>query len=102
MSRSYKHTPRSGQKKNKFAKRHANRTLRREKLAENVPQHGGYRKRTERWDICDYETVGESFERYYESAVFFWSCRSRFRHREEPFPEREQVKKEYNKRYIRK
>ena len=102
MSRSYKHTPRSGQRKNKFIKQYANRKLRREKLKEDVPQYGGYRKRTERWDICDYETVGETFEQYYERELFFWNCWTRFGRWKEEFPDREELKAEYNKSFIRK
>lgn len=99
MSRSYKHTPRSGQRKNKFIKQYANRKLRREKLKEETPQYGGYRKRTEWWDICDYETVGETFERYYASEIDCWY---RWEHQYKPFPDRKELKKEYDKYYIRK
>ena len=101
MSRSYKHTPRCGETKHKFAKKQANRVVRRNKLREDYPQHGGYRKRTEWWDICDYETVGETFEQYYQAEVSSWlKWRKCFTNR--PYPDRKEVRKEYDKWFIRK
>lgn len=62
MSRSYKHTPRSGDKKSKYGKNFANRRIRRIKTI--VPNHKSYRKYYESYNICDYEEVGLSFEEY--------------------------------------
>lgn len=42
MSRSYKKTPRSGDKKNKYFKKYANRVYRRDKF--NILQHGAIRR----------------------------------------------------------
>lgn len=64
MSRSYKHTPRCGDKKDKFFKNYANRRLRRNKLIHNL-QHKSYKKNFCSYDICDYDSVGLTFERYY-------------------------------------
>lgn len=102
MSRSYKHTPRCGQKKNKFFKNYANRKLRRNKLSHDL-QNSSYKKYACSWNICDYETVGTTFEQFWDSEVRFWhwweNCR---RKGEEPYPEKEQVLKEYKRWYIRK
>ena len=61
MSRSFKHTPRCGDKKDKFYKNYANRRLRRKQLIHNL-QHKTYKKDTCSYDICDYEEVGLIFE----------------------------------------
>ena len=101
MSRSYKHTPRCGERKNEFLKRYANHVVRRRKLSEEFPQYSGYKRMYESWDICDYETVGETFEQYYAAMVSLW-YNWRYLPRSEPFPDREAVRKEYEKCYIRK
>ena len=44
MSRSYKHTPRCGDKKSRIAKRYANHVVRRKKLREDLPSYSGYKK----------------------------------------------------------
>lgn len=62
MSRSYKHTPRCGDKKSKFVKNQANRKIRRNKNI--TPFNKSYRKYHQSWDICDYESVGTSFNEY--------------------------------------
>jgi hypothetical protein len=43
MSRSYKHTPYAGDRKKKWAKRQANKRLRRKKLTHDL-QHKSYKK----------------------------------------------------------
>lgn len=56
MSRSYKKTPWSGDKKSKEKKRIANHKVR-QKLKNNlelIVQQGEYKKLYETWDICDY------------------------------------------------
>lgn len=56
MSRSYKKTPWSGDKKGKEKKRIANHKVR-QKLKNNlelIVQQGEYKKLYETWDICDY------------------------------------------------
>ena len=68
MSRSYKKTPRSGDTKDKFFKRYANRRLRRRKLDIDL-QHKSYKKDFCSYDICDYETVGTSFEEFWRDRV---------------------------------
>ena len=100
MSKSYRHTPRCGDKKNRAMKKSANRRVRRSKLKEDYPQYGGYRKRTEWWEICDREVVGCSFEQYYAWEVSRWhSWRYKYG---DPYPTREEARKEYEKQYIRK
>ena len=63
MSRSYKHTPVYKGDKDRFAKKLANRRIRRRaKLNPNDGQSrksNHYRKENESWDICDYRFWGE-------------------------------------------
>ena len=100
MSRSYKHTPRCGDRKDKRRKRIANRRVRRKKLRADLPQHAGYRKLYESWHICDYETVGLSFNDYCMQEHQYAALRNLYR--PEPFPDRQALKKEYRKYCIRK
>ncbi len=100
MSRSYKHTPYCGDRKNKFMKRYANRIVRQKKLLDIYPQYAGYKRTMESWDICDYKTVGETFEQYYAREVHWWKeWGSKYI---EPFPDRSDCKKQYDKWYLRK
>lgn len=99
MSRSYKKTPRSGDTKDKFFKRYANRRLRRKKLDIDL-QHKSYKKDFCSYDICDYETVGTSFEEFWRDRVKWWYMRGQYRN--ESFPTREETWKEYNHWYKRK
>lgn len=92
MSRSYKKTPRCGDTKDRYMKRYANRKLRKLPL-EDTLQHKQYKKNFCSWEICDYETVGETFEQHWKWAVSSWH---RWRYRYEPFPNREE---EYRKWY---
>ena len=96
MSRSCKHTPRCGEPKGKNAKRIANRKVRRTKHGE-IPPFGGYKKVYEQWNICDFEIVGLSFDRYCQDS-FFWGAGA---------PRKSiyglaELKKQYDKFYIRK
>ena len=99
MSRSYKKTPRSGDTKDKFFKRYANRRLRRRKLDIDL-QHKSYKKDFCSYDICDYETVGTSFENFWRDRVKWWHSWRRYHN--EPFPIREEAWKDYNRWYKRK
>ena len=99
MSRSYKKTPRSGDTKDKFFKRYANRRLRRRKLDIDL-QHKSYKKDFCSYDICDYESVGTSFENFWRDRVKWWH--SIRRHYDEPYPNREDALKDYNRWYKRK
>lgn len=103
MSRSYKHTPYAGLKKDKFFKKYANRRLRRRKLEHDL-QHKSYQKDFCSWEICDYKEIGtRNFEEYYKSCIQWWQDnQSRGWMRGVPFPTREECWKEYHKRYIRK
>ena len=69
MSRSYKHTPRAGDTKDKFFKKYANRKVRRLPTDEHPLKGKSYKKVFCQYDICDYETVGTSFEQYWERLV---------------------------------
>lgn len=106
MSRSYKHTPYCGLKKDKFYKTYSNRKLRRKKLYHNL-QHKLYRKDFCSYDICDYYTIEtKNFDEYYKNCIDSWNywqnCYGyRFR-REEPFPTREECWKNYKKLFLRK
>ena len=95
MSRSYKHTPRCGDRKGPDNKRLANRKVRRKKLSEDFPQYSGFKKLYERWDICDYEEVGVNFEAYCSQRWQRW-------YRSEPLPGLGELRKEYEKYYVRK
>jgi hypothetical protein len=98
MSRSYKKTPRSGDKKDKFLKRYANHKLRRQKLTSDL-QHNSYKKNYCSWEICDYETVGTSFEQYWSRSVSRWH---EWWYRYEPYPDRDEVYQEWMRWFKRK
>ena len=72
MSRSYKHTPYCGDKKNKFFKKYFNRKLRRNKLKNNY-KYNSYKKDSCSWDICDYYWIEtKNFDDYYRRQVEYW------------------------------
>ena len=98
MSRSKKKTPRSGDKKDKFFKRYENHRLRKIPF-EHTLNHNAYKKHGEGWNICDYETVGISFEQYWESLVKRWY---NWEWRYSEFPDREEAYQEYCRWFIRK
>ena len=100
MSRSYKHTPRSGDTKSRDMKRAANRKFRRNKNYDETLHHKQYRKYFCSYDICDYETIGETFEEYYQRIVNNWYRWEQYYNI--PFPDKKQIKKEYDKWFIRK
>ena len=85
MSRSYKHTPYCGDRKNKFMKRYANKRVRqRLKNSDYLPTAAEYKKK---------------FESYYQKEVTYWY---KWRHRYYPFPSREECWKDYIKYYLMK
>ena len=84
MSRSYKKTPRSGDKKDKYLKTYANRKLRRDKF--NTLQHKTYKKNFCSWEICDYETVNYTFEQHWKDVLRRWY---NWGHRYYPYPDKE-------------
>ena len=99
MSRSYKHTPRSGDQKDKFFKRYSNRKIRRLPNDEYPAKGKAYKKVLHDYSICDYENVGTSFQQYWERLVKRWYnwewhyC---------PFPDRDEAYQEYCRWFIRK
>ena len=94
MSRSFKHTPRCGDKKNKFMKRCASKRIRRDNL--NIEfNNKSYKKFFNSWDICDFEDVGVSFD---EFCIGFMRWHDRF----EELPSREELWQMYQKYYLRK
>ena len=100
MSRSYKHTPRAGDTKDKFFKKYANRRVRRLPIDEPSLNYKSYKKMTCSWNICDYETVGTSFEQYWKRLAKSW-------HRwhmecDIPYPNRNEAYKEYYRQFLRK
>ena len=99
MSRSYKHTPRSGNNKDQYFKRYANRRVRRLPIDEHPLKGNDYKKVFCQYEICDYETVGTSFEQYWESLVKRWY---EWMWRSEPFPDRDEAYEEYRRWFIRK
>ena len=100
MSRSYKHTPRSGEQKDKFFKKYANRKVRRLPIDEHPLKGTAYKKVFCQYDICDYETVGISFEEYWECLIKSWH-RWRKDHGH-PYPTRDEAYEEYRRWFIRK
>ena len=98
MSRSYKKTPRSGDRKNKFFKNHANRVFRYDKF--NTLQHSGYKKNYCRWNICDSETIEYSFDAWWKSSVSEWLNKGQYRG--EPFPSLEEEYRLWYKWYKQK
>ena len=99
MSRSYKHTPRSGDTKDKFFKRYSNHKIRRLPIDEHPLKGKAYKKVLHDYSICDYETVGTSFEQYWERLVKRWH---EWRWQYEPFPDRDKAYQEYHRWFIRK
>ena len=100
MSRSYKHTPRCGDTKDKFFKKYANRRVRRLPIEELPLNHKAYKKVTCSWNICDYETVGISFEQYWDSLLKSWHrWRKDCGH---PYPNRDEAYQEYCRWFLRK
>ena len=86
MSRSYKKTPYSGDKKEHFYKNLANRKIRRSK--EDQSDGKGYRKRFCRYIICDYWDIMT------EKEWLEW--------RGKDYDSEEEAIKDYNRYYKRK
>ena len=100
MSRSYKHTPYCGDRKNKYMKRYANKHVRqRLKNSDYLPTAAEYKKMFESYDICDYFWYGYSFESYYQKEVKYWY---EWRYKYYPFPSIEECWKDYVKYYLMK
>lgn len=94
MSRSYKKTPRCGDTKDKFYKKYANKQFRKDKF--NNLQHNAYKKQSCSWDICDYETVGLTFEEYWKQTLQLWY---QFGLENEPYPSKEEEYRKWFKWY---
>ena len=99
MSRSYKHTPRAGSTKDKYFKKYANRKVRRLPMDEHSLNGNTYKKVFASYEICDYETVGISFEQYWERLVKRW-YEWEWRYCE--FPDLDEASQEYCRWFIRK
>ena len=100
MSRSYKKTPRSGDSKDKFFKRYANRKIRHKSFEEENYQNKAYKKEFCSYNICDYEWVGTTFEEFYQDAIKNWHKWGRFHNK--PYPSREECLERYSRWYKRK
>ena len=103
MSRSYKHTPYCGMKKDRELKNYANRRIRRMKIEEDIPNYNSYKKMFPSWDICDWYFMPGSFNAYYKDEV------NSYQHYQNIYPwykkdkkTKEQIHQEYNRDYIRK
>ena len=94
MSRSYKKTPRCGDTKDKFFKKYANRKVRRNNA--NHYNHNSYKKLSCSWDICDYETVGRTFEEYWKQTLDYWY---QFGYKHEHYPSYEEEYRQWFKWY---
>ena len=90
MSRSYKKTPRCGDKKDKFFKTYANRKYRRDKFT--VLSHKAYKKNYCSYDICDYETIGMTFEQHWDRCLKSWYT---WGYKYEPYPNRDEAYREW-------
>lgn len=102
ISRSYKKTPYCGDKKSKDLKRYANRVVRqRLKNSDDKLNYKSYRKVYESWNICDFCTIAPDFETYYKFMIDQWHSRQ-INGWHEPYPTREQTRKEYRKYYKNK
>ena len=99
MSRSFKHTPRCGDQKDKFFKKYSNHKVRRLPMDEHPLKGNTYKKVLHDYSICDYETVGISFEQYWECLVKRWY---EWNWKHSPFPDRDEVYEEYLRWFIRK
>ena len=103
ISRSYKKTPYCGDKKSKDLKRYANRVIRqRLKNSDDKLNYKSYRKVYESWNICDFCTIAPDFETYYKQEIDRWYMYSIYPWFKDPFPTREQLRKEYRKYYKNK
>lgn len=94
MSRSYKHTPRCGDKKDRDMKKLANRKLR-HNPTDYFLHHNSYKKNFCSWDICDYETVAYTFEMHWQDCLDSWH-RQILYHPDISYPNKE---KEYRRWY---
>ena len=84
MSRSYKHTPKAGQMNCKFAKRIANKVVRR---AKHIYPYKAYKKLYCSYNICDYKSV---------YVTYFDFCHTRWGWETKP------SRNQYEKYYLRK
>lgn len=100
MSRSYKKTPRCGDYKDKYLKKCANRKVRRLRIDADPPKYNNYKKIFSSWDICDYESVGVSFNDYWKRQVQFWHQYDK--KRGTPFPDKKKAYWEWYKYFKRK
>ena len=99
MSRSYKKTPYSGDKKNKCLKNQANRRIRR--YQGEISNGRKYRRFLDSWEICDYYDI-TSFEKYWQICLKHHNWWTSFRGIKEDPPTREEVYREWYKYYKRK
>lgn len=105
MSRSYKHTPYSGERQNKEDKQIANRKIRRQKIDyddENyeISQHKHYKKKNNSYDIRDWGFPCVTFEEFKQLRLSGWERYSK--DKGIPRPTEEELAKEYDKFYRRK
>ena len=99
MSKSYKRTPRCGDRKDKYFKKYANRKVRRLPMDEHPLKGKTYKKVLHDYSICDYETVGISFEQYWERLVKRWY---EWGWRYCSYPDRDEAYQKYCRWFIRK
>ena len=101
MGKSYRKQP-VWKDHNRGMKQIANRKVRRA-LNRNYDlrlPHKSYKKFCESWDICDYlSLVPKTFEEYYQQEVKRWYRWQNSWLRNEPFPERKKVYREWIKWY---
>ena len=109
MSRSFKHTPRCGDDKSRGYKRISNRKIRHKLKKEDFENnentggrnHSYFKRMTQTWDICDYESVGETFEQYFANQVQLNNILRNAGINQKPL-KKEEMEKEYKRLFIRK
>lgn len=98
MSRSYRKQP-VWKDHNRGMKAIANRKVRRalNRDYDLDLKHRLYKRYFCSWDICDYRSlVPKSFEEYYQREIIRWKSNRYYRwHKDEPFPTRKGVYKEW-------
>lgn len=93
MSRSYKHTPYSGDTKGPDKKRIASKRVRQMiKAWDILPQGKEYKRLYESWNICDYGSI-ETWAQFWERTLKQWHS---WGYKYYPYPDEE---KEYRKWY---
>lgn len=99
MSRSYKRTPRCGDQKDRYFKKYSNHKICRLPIDELPKKGKTYKKVLHDYSICDYETVGTSFQQYWARLIKRWH---EWEWHYAPYPDYEEAYEEYRRWFLRK